>query len=277
MNSNQVYPEIDKAIQLVLRPDGTKAELFYEPISDVKIATRGWETEDGRYVFIEHSKAGQSRVVSVNYNRPYNSDVDLSEKYNGEFYSIFPDTIDQYFVSYREDNEHPVGLYHMLQDSSNLNLIYKNDEYHLIEPVVVRPKRRPKKLPSRIVEDDAMGIILCTDADLSQDSSKSNTRTSNVEIFGIDTSFGKIPVSEDGSFYIKVPSNTPIRFQTSDISGQVKYGHSDWIWVRPNERRGCVGCHENRELTPENKVPLAVNNKPKNILDFPENLDSTKE
>jgi hypothetical protein len=37
------------------------------------------------------------------------------------------------------------------------------------------------------------------------------------------------------------------------------------MWIRPNERRGCVGCHEDHEQTPENRVPLAVKNLPVNV------------
>ena len=31
-----------------------------------------------------------------------------------------------------------------------------------------------------------------------------------------------------------------------------------WIWARNHEPRGCIGCHEDGELTPENKLVDAV-------------------
>jgi hypothetical protein len=31
-----------------------------------------------------------------------------------------------------------------------------------------------------------------------------------------------------------------------------------WIWVRNKEPRGCIGCHEDGELTPENRMVKAV-------------------
>ena len=35
-------------------------------------------------------------------------------------------------------------------------------------------------------------------------------------------------------------------------------GPSSWIWIRPGEKRSCIGCHEDPELAPENKVPDAL-------------------
>jgi len=49
---------------------------------------------------------------------------------------------------------------------------------------------------------------------------------------------------------------------TFNDDDQVVSGPSDWLWVRPFERRGCVGCHEDSELAPENIVPLAINKWP---------------
>jgi len=39
----------------------------------------------------------------------------------------------------------------------------------------------------------------------------------------------------------------------------------DWIYLRPNERRGCVGCHESQEIVPDNKVSFAVKHAPVNV------------
>ena len=54
----------------------------------------------------------------------------------------------------------------------------------------------------------------------------------------------------------------PVRHQTLDENGKILFGPSDWIWLRPFERRGCVGCHEDPELVPENFVPLSVKKPP---------------
>ena len=76
---------------------------------------------------------------------------------------------------------------------------------------------------------------------------------------------GELKVEEDGSFYLEVPADIPIRFISMDSEGKTVHGPSDWIWVRPNERRGCVGCHADPELSPVNRVAVAVRKSPVSI------------
>ncbi len=68
---------------------------------------------------------------------------------------------------------------------------------------------------------------------------------------------GEFPVAEDGSFYAKVPADVPLRVQLLDKEGYPLVTQRAWIWTRPHERRVCIGCHENRELAPENRLPQA--------------------
>jgi hypothetical protein len=39
----------------------------------------------------------------------------------------------------------------------------------------------------------------------------------------------------------------------------------NWLWVMPSERRGCIGCHADRELTPPNRHVLALREHPRKI------------
>jgi len=65
-------------------------------------------------------------------------------------------------------------------------------------------------------------------------------------------------VEKDGSFYIAVPPDRPVRFELLDANGAVIRAQQSWIWSRPGEERGCVGCHENKAIAPENRWPLAL-------------------
>jgi hypothetical protein len=65
------------------------------------------------------------------------------------------------------------------------------------------------------------------------------------------------PVESDGSFVIEVPADRPLRLQLIGPDGALAEDPS-LIWVRPNENRGCIGCHEDAEASPENRVPLAL-------------------
>jgi hypothetical protein len=68
---------------------------------------------------------------------------------------------------------------------------------------------------------------------------------------------GEIDVEKDGSFNIEVPANTPIELQTLDADGMA-LPSCGWIWAKNHEPRGCIGCHEDGELTPENVLVSAV-------------------
>lgn len=78
---------------------------------------------------------------------------------------------------------------------------------------------------------------------------------------------GEVPPAEDGSVYLKVPADRPLRLQLVGQDGFVTVNERAWFWVRPNERRVCIGCHENRELAPSNAVPLAVRREPTDLTD----------
>ena len=60
----------------------------------------------------------------------------------------------------------------------------------------------------------------------------------------------------------KLDADTPFRIETLNIQGETVRGPSDWIYLRPNERRACVGCHADPELAPKNFQPLAVKGAP---------------
>jgi Tol biopolymer transport system component len=68
---------------------------------------------------------------------------------------------------------------------------------------------------------------------------------------------GEVPVEEDGSFNVEVPADIPIEIQLLDGNGMALRS-CGWIWVKNNEPRGCIGCHEDQDLTPEDRMVDAV-------------------
>jgi hypothetical protein len=71
-------------------------------------------------------------------------------------------------------------------------------------------------------------------------------------------SLGEAPVEADGSFYVNAVGDTPFYVQTLDAQGQVLTTMRTWMWVRNGDQRGCIGCHENKELAPENRATQAL-------------------
>ena len=78
---------------------------------------------------------------------------------------------------------------------------------------------------------------------------------------------GEVEPDPDGSVYLKVPADRPLRLQLIDTDGFARRNERAWFWVRPHERRVCIGCHEDRELTPRNQSPLAAGREPADLTD----------
>lgn len=64
------------------------------------------------------------------------------------------------------------------------------------------------------------------------------------------TELGTVPLASDGSFAVEVPADTAIAFQAVDAEGRSELNEMSWIYVRPGETRGCVGCHQPRQVAP---------------------------
>jgi hypothetical protein len=78
---------------------------------------------------------------------------------------------------------------------------------------------------------------------------------------------GEVPPAADGSVSLKLPADRPLRLQLLDEEGFNIINERSWFWVRPNERRVCIGCHENRELSPHNAMPLAARGPAADLTD----------
>jgi len=64
--------------------------------------------------------------------------------------------------------------------------------------------------------------------------------------FEMQQLIGYAPIEPDGSFKLIVPADTPIGVQAVDSQGRAFQVHTNWIQVRPGERRTCDGCHSPR-------------------------------
>lgn len=267
--SRQLYPDQEDPILLILRPDGTKAEMFYKGMAGSALFSRGWETMNGKIVFIESDKGSKERgnLVSINYNRPLYTRVNLTSEIKGDFRTVFPLQSGRLLVSYRPTEAYRYALYEFDPENKVLGQpVYNNTDYDALEAVVVEKHTRPKKLPSEVDMGVKTGLLLCQDINVFEMQSSGNgssfPKACKIEVLGIDSTLGVVRVEKDGSFYLKVIADTPFQIQTIDEDGRILHGPCGWIWLRPNERRGCVGCHEDPELVPDNRLSLSVKKPP---------------
>ncbi|MBI5926370.1 MAG: hypothetical protein HY836_12340 [Aquabacterium sp.] len=64
--------------------------------------------------------------------------------------------------------------------------------------------------------------------------------------FEMQQILGYAPIEPDGSFKLRIPADTPIGLAVVDAEGRAFQTHTNWIQVRPGERRTCDGCHSPR-------------------------------
>ena len=265
---HQILPVQGDPMLTVMRPDGTKADMFYPGPRNSILVSRPHETENGRIVFVEsENNPNAGKLVSISYNRPLHTKTVLSQLIPGDFHDVISIRPDKYIVSYRKSDTDRFALYEFNPENGSLGKpVYDDPDYHILDVTEVKAYERPKKLPSEVDLQVKTGLLLCQDINFKdhflQDNSAALKKALKIEVLGIDTTYGVVEAEKDGSFQLKVIADTPFRIRTLDEDGNVVSGPCSWLWLRPNERRGCIGCHENPEVVPENIVSLAIKKSP---------------
>jgi hypothetical protein len=83
--------------------------------------------------------------------------------------------------------------------------------------------------------------------------------------FEMQQILGYAPIEPDGSFKIQVPADIPLALAVIDSEGRAFQTHTNWIQVRPGERRTCDGCHSPRRGGAINSGTV-VNTQPAALL-----------
>jgi hypothetical protein len=131
----------------------------------------------------------------------------------------------------------------------------------LVEPVVVAEHVRPKQHPTAL-HPWSYANLLALDARESREGNLKTTpksvRLETLDAAGHIVITGTAPVEPDGSFFVQVPGDKPIRFSLLDEKGSVVRQEHGWFWIRAGEQRYCVGCHAGPERASENTVPAVL-------------------
>ncbi len=265
--SLQLYPEPADKILMVMRPDGTKAQLYYACPKGNTIISRPWETTEGMIFFTEYDILNaKGNVIAINQNRPLQTRHNLSESIPGSFRYICPKKNGLCLVSYRKSDSANYSLYLFDPEKRSVReQLFSEHGYQITEAVEVMKKERPRDLPSEVDESFDTGLILCQDInapDINDTCGTVQKKSGAIKLSGINESFGEVEVEKDGSFQLRMIADTPFRIQTLDNEGNITSEPTPWLWIRPNERRGFVGLHSDIEMAPENKIPLAVKKPP---------------
>ena len=298
-------PELPRRISLFgINIDGTDYAMFHAD-KGMRIKRMPCTTTKGLVVFIEAEQRrwdGAGSIGSTLLRRPLHSYRQITRKSDGLFHSPSPLADGRIFVSRRsQDDTDTHGVYRLDPSSGQLEMIFDSPGYHDIQAKIVYPRPEPDGRSSVVTEKDPNGKLYCLDiyiSDFDTPEWKSSGTVKRLRViegllpvpgapdFRVSSGakisggsrivptpvvqrriLGEIDIEQDGSFNIEIPANTPIELQTLDADG-IALRSCGWIWARNHEPRGCIGCHEDGELTPENFLVKALT-KPSVKLNLP--------
>ena len=151
------------------------------------------------------------------------------------------------------------GLYIWTREGGRLEPVETPAGANAIQPVLLRSRVPPKQFPSGLVETRKNGNLLCLDARVTKDGPITEP-VATVQMYTRDAAgapvlLGRQTLAGDGSFYVQVPADRPLRIELLNGAGGTVRAERGWFWMRPSEQRICVGCHAGPERSPENKTP----------------------
>jgi len=233
---------------------------------------------DGRVYFIESAPDSDGGSLSyVSLRRPMHTRRVLARAEDGGLYhSPCPLPDGGLLASYRPERHASYSLVRLDPDTGGrIETVYADAAWHTVDAQVLAGRPVVRGRSSVVNHAEETGVFYCLDSRISNrpeiESIPRGTIRSLRVIEGLPRAapdpgsgapsqrvLGTAPVEADGSFHIEVPARTPLAFQLLDHRGIALASQRSWTWVMPRERRGCVGCHEDRELAPPNVLARAV-------------------
>lgn len=198
-----------------------------------------------------------------------------------------------YYLCVYDLGQKNYGLY--LADAfGNRELLYRDPAVACLDPIPLRPRRKPPILPPRTkqAEEDRTGAMRNTGYlavmniyesgfDWPADTAITGMRViqlfpkttpaANDPLVGVGAQslvrgvLGTAPVETDGSVYCEVPAGVPFYFQALDATGRAVQTMRSDTYVHPGETLSCIGCHENKQQAAgfaRKGVPLAMQRPP---------------
>ncbi len=282
---------------LVTNWDGSGLDIFTGGDDGPVLKTMACETPDRTLVFVEsegETADGSGQLARVLHKRPLHSREVLSK--GGGFYRTphpLPDG--RLLVSFtRGDENRGIYLFDFKTGlpGQELHADPKWDDEEAI-PVVTWPE--PQGLISAVIDDEKTADLHCLNVYESDQPGAREIKPGDVRsvrfVEGVPIKrtarshagipvptpaenihtrmLGEAPVESDGSFFVKLPADTPFFIQTLDHDGMAIQTQRGWIWVRRGTSRGCLGCHEDKELAPENRATQALRKIEPHLLTDP--------
>ncbi len=251
---------------------------------------------------------GAGRLACVSMRRPSSPSRLIDGGGDALYHTPSPLPDGALLVSRRPaDGSGAHGIYRVDPESGRAVAVLVDDAHHDLHARVLAPRPRPDGRSSSVNEEIPTGKLYCLDVHWIEPEFREHLEPGTMKqlrvIEGVPLSpedrsvylpeeersapggpgsselglppivqkrlLGLVPIEEDGSFQVEIPANAPIQLQTLDEDGLALFS-CGWIWAKNREWRGCIGCHEDPELVPENRYVLAVQKPAMRLLLPPE-------
>lgn len=216
---------------------------------------------------------GAGTVGTLSLHRNLHSYKAVTSATDGLFHSPSPLPDGSVLVSRRPaDGAGVHAIYRLDLETGRRTLVFRDAGSHSIQAVALVSRPEPDGHSSVVEDDQNWAKLYCLsvyESDLKREWMPPGTARRLRVIEGMPPTaatgggairkrlLGGLALDEDGSFHLLVPPNTPIQLQVVDAEGMA-LRTSAWIWAKNKEQRGCIGCHEDRERTPENVFAQAL-------------------
>lgn len=225
---------------------------------------------NGRIYFIHTDVTqwlGGGSLADVDARRPAHSYRLLASAQRGFYHSPCPLLGGGLAVSYRAANENSLySIYRMEPGKAEQKkLLYRAAGYHCVDTQILAAHKVVKGRSSFVDHTLETGVLYCINVYISRETGLNRLPFGSIKSVQVVLAcekdrriLGSAPVEPDGSFHIRVPANTPLTFRLIDKNGREVSRQLSRTWVMPRESRGCIGCHEDSELAPPNRLPKAL-------------------
>lgn len=260
-NSRQLY---------TVRLDGTALAAFRCDHRERALRDQATELDDGSLVFIKANGGGEigGQLAEIRRGGLHNSSLSHVREL---FWS--PRSFgSQKLIVARKNSAAPAGaakfdLYAFDSDKGEFgDPVYEDPKLSSVQAVPVAPRPVPRWFWSIVKPESKAGYFICLNSHLASDlpGNRIESPVAQVRVLTLDPetnqerALGTTAVEEDGSFYVAVPPDRPMRFELLSPEGRVIRAQRSWIWTRPGEEAACVGCHEDKAVAPPNRWPQAL-------------------
>jgi len=261
----------DSRMFYTLRTDGSGLSPFRWNSAPDVVRTGATELDDGTVLFVKkpdpHGRVTGAELAWVRPGALHNSVITPA---GSAYWSAHALDGNHLVVAKANTNTAPGGKFGLyvfnLKTRKVEQTIYRSPKFSGVEAVPLEKRPAPLKYFSILHPDRDYGRVICLNSYLSADSPRGRLagHIAKVRVIALqpdhhtERSLGEAPVESDGSFYIKVPADRPIRFELLSAKGAVIHEQKSWIWARNGEDVPCLGCHESKALVPSDHWPLAL-------------------